>query len=164
MLPLLSRILSGGQKRWAAGVMENRRAYKFLQILAIPYWGWPELHSSVHASVGTLNIEPNPNASRRETGTGEAPNSNPRAWHLPFQGGAAIARFSSQTATHGKSRRLKQYPIKRRSRMFVAATNPISRRGSNKAEATKPKPGFNNTLVKSTFLPSGVGAAGHRNS
>lgn len=81
----------------------------------------------------------------------------------PLRGTAWIARFSSQIVTHGKSDREKQYPIRERSFRFNAATKPVFFPFSRSTPATKPLPGKENGLLRSTLLFVTPGAFGQRN-
>src|ERR1700758_5398880 len=83
--------------------------------------------AGTYAGVGTPNNGPPAvKFSRLETGSGVVPNSRPSATVRLLHGAAAIALFSSQIATHGKSARRKQYAIRRLSRRFTAAIKPTS--------------------------------------
>ena len=80
-----------------------------------------------------------------------------------FQGGAAMARFSSQIATHGKSLPPEAVASMRRRRRLIAAMNATSRSAS-RTPTTNPSPGWISVRVRSATPPSARGASGHWNS
>src|SRR5262249_42808372 len=51
----LAFFTSAPKAQWVAGVMENKRADKFLEALSIREWGWSELRAAMRAKFGSAD-------------------------------------------------------------------------------------------------------------